>query len=410
MRSFSAPDTAGAALRLALAALLLGISATAIGRTFLFVVLPPLGRHLGFSDIQTGAVLSVAAILVIVVAPLWGAVTERIGRRPVLLLGFASVSLAPAAIGWVVAARLEGTVAALTALVLIGAIRFCQAALAGGLLPAAQAYMADVTPPERRVQGMGMLGAAFGVGAIVGPALAWRLGGDQVVTAFVLIGVLAAGGFLSACYFLSEPVRPVPHLVRSAAIPFRQVWPFFFITFCSITTYGVVQQVTALRLQDTLGLSFQEAITRAGSALMLTSLMMVCVQALLVRGLRWPPERLLLLGAVGALLGMLGLAVASQYNAIVAAMVVFGGSLGLVFPGNLASLSVRTGEAAQGKTAGINAMGQGLGGATSPLLGATLHQLAPVAPYVVMSGFLVLVILLALLGSRLQRPDTGLEG
>jgi MFS family permease len=396
--------------RLATAALLLGLIGNAVGRTFVFVVLPPLGRQLGFTDLQTGSLLSATALLLIVVAPLWGFASERLGRRPVLLVGLAATSLAPAGLGWVVAARLDGTLAVLTALTLLGAIRLCQAALAGGLMPTAQAYMADITPPERRVQGMGLLGASFGIGAILGPALAWRLGGNHAALAFALICALAACGFLGACAWLTEPTRPPAPLRNGAAIPLPQVWPFLLITLCGITAYGVVQQVTTLRLQDALGLSFQEAIAKAGSALTLTSLMMVCVQGLLVRGLHWRPERLLLLGASGALLSLLALAVAPHYAAMLVAMLVLGGSLGLFFPGNLAVLSLRTGIAAQGKIAGINAIGQGLGSAASPLLGAALHQLSPVAPFVAMSGVLALATLLALYGTRRCRPEAATEG
>lgn len=394
------------ARRPAVAALILGLTANAIIRVFLFVVLPPLGRQLGFTDIQTGMILSAAAFLLIIVAPFWGFATERLGRRPVLLVGFMAASLTPAGLGWVVSARLGGTITALTALILLGAIRLGHAAFAGGLLPAAQAYMADITPPERRVQGMGLLGASFGIGAIAGPAIAWWLGGDHVVAAFAFICALTSCGLLGAYTWILEPPRPVLTTVRSAAIPFRQIWPFLLITLCSIMTYGVLQQVMALRLQDTLHLSFQEAIAKASSALMLTSLMLVGAQALLVRGLSWPPERLLLLGAVGALFSMSALTVVSQYSWILVVMLLLGGSLGLLFPGNLALLSLRTEDTAQGKMAGINAIGQGLGGAASPLLGATLHQFSPVAPFMALSGLLALVTVLAIVGTRRCRPTT----
>lgn len=410
MHSSPVPVTISAVSRLATAALLLGLIGNAVGRTFVFVTLPPLGRQLGFTDLQTGTILSATALLLIVVAPLWGFASERLGRRPVLLVGLAATSLAPAGLGWVVAARLDGSIAVVTALTLLGAIRLCQAALAGGLMPTAQAYMADITLPTQRVQGMGLLGASYGIGAILGPALAWRLGGSHAALAFALVGVLAAGGFLGAWVWLTEPARPVLPLRSSAAIPFPQVWPFLLITCCGITAYGVVQQVTALRLQDTLGLSFQEAIAKAGSALMLTSVMMVCVQGLLVRGLPWRPERLLSLGALGALLSLLALTVASHYTVMLGAMLGLGGSLGLFFPGNLAVLSLRTGSAAQGKIAGINAIGQGLGSAVSPLLGAALHQLSPVAPFVATSALLALATLLVLYSTRLCQPQTATEG
>lgn len=57
--------------------------ANAAGQSFLFAVLPPLGRRLSFTDIQKGGILSASALLLMIAAPVWGYLTERIGRRPV---------------------------------------------------------------------------------------------------------------------------------------------------------------------------------------------------------------------------------------------------------------------------------------------------------------------------------------
>lgn len=80
---------------LASLALFLALMAKAAGQSFLVVVLPPLGRRLGFTDIQTGAILSVSALLLMIAAPTWGYLTERIGRRPVLVIALAGAMHAP---------------------------------------------------------------------------------------------------------------------------------------------------------------------------------------------------------------------------------------------------------------------------------------------------------------------------
>lgn len=157
---------------LASLALFLALMAKAAGQSFLVVVLPPLGRRLGFTDIQTGAILSVSALLLMIAAPTWGYLTERIGRCPVLVIALAGAMHAPLAFGFIVGCRLDATMSAALALGLFLAARSAQTLLSAGLLPASQAYVADITAPEARAGGMGIHGAAYGFSAIIGSALA----------------------------------------------------------------------------------------------------------------------------------------------------------------------------------------------------------------------------------------------
>jgi MFS transporter, DHA1 family, tetracycline resistance protein len=381
-------------------ALFLAVAANATGQSFLLVILPPLGRQLGFPDIQTGLVLSISAVLLLVSAPAWGYVSERIGRRPVLLIALTGAVLAPAAFSAVVGAHMEGAVAATMALVLFFAVRCGQVIVSGGLMPVAQAYMADVTTPERRASGMGLLGAAYGLGVIAGAAVAWRLGGGHAVLAFALLAVLAGLGFLSVLLFVSEPSRRERQETSAAIhLPIGEIWPFLAITLVAVSTSSILQQVTALRLQDALQVPPDESIAKAGAALMATALVMIAVQGAVVRFLTWRPQRLLCTGALLAAFAMLLGSLARSYAEISGALVLFGAALGLMLPGNLASLSLRAGRDAQGKAAGINALGQGLGMAIGPVAGASLHQIAPEAPFAVATLLLALAFGLAVVAS-----------
>ena len=382
-------------------ALFLALVANAAGQSFLFVILPPLGRQLGFSDIQTGLILSVSALLLIVSAPAWGYLSERIGRRPVLLIALAGAALAPAAFSVIIGVRMEGTVAATMALVLFFAVRCGQVAISGGLMPVAQAYMADVTAPEQRASGMGLIGAAYGLGVIVGAAVAWRIGGSNAVLAFALVAVLASLGFASVLLLVSEPTRRERQETSSAiSLPIVEIWPFLAITLLAVTTSSILQQVTALRLQDALDMPPAESIAKAGAALLATAVAMIAVQGGVLRFLTWKPKRLLRTGALLAALAMLLGSFARGYAEIFGALVLFGAALGLMLPGNLASLSLRAGRDAQGKVAGVNAIGQGLGMVIGPVAGASLHQVAPQAPFAVATILLAVAFCLAVVASR----------
>ncbi|WP_085315925.1 TCR/Tet family MFS transporter [Derxia lacustris] len=142
-------------------------------------------------------------------SPLLGALSDRFGRRPLLLLGVAGLgadflltALAPS-LAWLVAARLIG--GALSANVAV-----------------AQAYIADITPPQDRARRFGMLGAAFGIGFIVGPVIGGLLGdGDPRLPFFVAAG-LAGVNWLYGLLVLPESLPPE----RRHAVDWRRANPF----------------------------------------------------------------------------------------------------------------------------------------------------------------------------------------
>lgn len=389
-------------------ALFLALMANAAGQSFLVVVLPPLGRRLGFTDIQTGTILSASALLLMIAAPTWGYLTERVGRRPVLMTALAGAMLAPLAFGFIVGRRLDGSMSSALALGLFFAARSAQTLLSAGLLPASQAYVADITAPEARAGGMGILGAAYGLGAIIGSALAWRIGGRDAALAFLLVSGLAGLALASVILLAPEPRRGNPEAASLAAdLNLSRIWPFFAITLVSISAYNIVQQVVALRLQDAFGFTSDDSIAKAGLALMATALAMIVVQGAVLRVLALRPVTLLGAGALLAAMALLFAAFARDYAELFGALVLLGVALGLMLPGNLASLSLRTGPSAQGKAAGLNVIGQGLGLAIGPLTGAALHQVSPQLPFLAAAILLMIAFALAVGASRTRDFPVG---
>ena len=391
--------------------LISGLTASALAHAFLFIMLPSLGRELGLSDIEAGAVLSVAAFLQMLVTPVWGHMSERWGRRPVLLLGFATAAVFPAVfagIVWLRAADLMGPALFFYALL---AARAGQALLGGGTMPAAQALIADVTNTAGRAGGMGMLGASFGLGTILAGALTWRLGGQHPVLTMLLIASLAFAALLATVWKLPEtrPVDRPADVVRDgkAGDVLKRIWPCLLVTLLGLSVYSLLQQVTALRLQDAFGLTQEASLARAGMTMMLTMAAMVVTQGLVVRKLRWLPARLLVAGAGVALLGIAAATLADTIAWFVAATVVLGIGLGLMLPGNLASLSFRAGPAHQGRAAGFNGLVQGLALGIGPMAGATLHQLSATAPYLFATALIVAALLVVLLRLATARNAAG---
>lgn len=363
------------------AALFLALMANVASQIFLMTILPPLGRRLGFTDLQSGAILSVSALILIVSAPIWGYVSERAGRRPVLLIALAGSVLGPALYGLIVGARLEGTLGAMAALALLFAARAAQSSVTGGLQPTSQAYVADITPAGERMVGMGLIGAAYGLGAIAGAGFVWWLG-DRPALAFGLIAGLVGLSWVNMFLSLAEPPRVAEPRSAEAPLVLSRIWPCLVVTMVGFAAYGIVQQVVGLRLTDSLGFTVDEAITGAGAVLVVTAFAMVVMQGLILRIVTLRAERLVPIGAALAAAAMFLCSLAQSYEQILAISLVFGLALGLILPGNLAVLSLCSDAGAQGKTAGVNMIAQGLGLALGPIVGAGLHQISPQVPYV----------------------------
>ena len=159
-----------------------------VGFGLIIPLLPFYAERFGASPQLVTLLLAIFSLMSMLAAPLWGRLSDRIGRRPVLMASMAAAALAYLWLGF--AGELW---------MLFAARAF--AGICAGNIAAAQAYIADVTPPEKRARGMGMIGAAFGLGFIIGPALGGIVAGNELATADLKTpGLIAAG--LSAAAFL----------------------------------------------------------------------------------------------------------------------------------------------------------------------------------------------------------------
>jgi len=365
-----------------------------LGLSVLFPILAPLGRELGLSELQVGSLSASYALMQVLVSPSWGRLSERIGRKRVLLtgvLGFGVSFLAFALLAdW--GGRAHWPTPVLFAALL--AARLLGGTFSSATLPTAQAYMADLTGRSDRTAGMAMIGAAFGLGVIFGPLIGAAFSLVSLLAAVYFSASVAFLNFAFVWFFLPESKRTValspPKTTSHVA---RLVWPLLAVGFTLSLASVAMEQTISFYYQDRLQLSNHATPRTVGMALGVYGLVAVFTQGFLVRRYKWSPLRLMTIGMPVALLGYVLLVFAHRFGMLTLALAAQAFGQSLAVPGVTAGMSLGVSEDDQGVVAGLNSSALGFGRMLGPLAGTGLYEFRAEFPYLLSAALIVIVML-----------------
>jgi MFS transporter, DHA1 family, tetracycline resistance protein len=287
-----------------------------------FVLIVPLltfyADSFGATELQTGLLVSSYALMQMIGAPILGRLSDKYGRRPVFL-----ISIAGTFIGFVILGFANSLVWLFASRILSG--------LTAGNISVAQAYIADVTDEKNRARGMGMIGAAFGIGFILGPAI----GGTLSVFGFAVPAFVAAGlTFINlvAVYFwlpesLTEERRAELASQKKADVSFRAllaalqrplVGPLLWVRFGFAVAFNSFQTVFPLYVLYKFDLNAQQT----GYILAYLGIVLVIMQGGVIGPLseRFKESNLLVIFLTFALVGMIGWTVTPSVTLLLVAM------------------------------------------------------------------------------------------
>ncbi len=382
--------------------LLCAVAAFVAGQSLFLLVMPPLARSLGFTDLQAGLIVSLSALLLMISAPFWGHLSDRLGRGPVLSLAIGVSAIALAAIACVIHLRLSGMFSAGVALISISGFRGLQVLLAGGMFPAAQGYIADTTERSDRTRAMGLLGATTGLGGVAGAAVTFGVAPNHPATAFGIVALVLTCALVAVNKIDVPKVQHIksPENTENLGKAFNISWPYMAITMVSFAGYSILQQVTAIRMQDTLEFTVDVSIARSGAGFLCTAIVMVLTQIVLSRFLTLKPSTLLAAGALISIISVLINISAISYGIIFCSLLILGIGLGLMLPGNMAGLSLDNAPGTQGKAAGLNILAQGIGQTIGPVLASYSYGISRLQPFKISCFLFILALGVALYLSR----------
>jgi MFS family permease len=432
----------GASSRRALATVIGIVFIDLLGFGIVIPILPFYVRSFGVSDVYIGLLAAAYSLMQFLFAPLLGRLSDERGRRPVLMLSVLGNAVAWTFFG--LGAQFELAFGTAGGLGILFASRMLAGAM-GGNVATAQAYVADVTDPTDRAGALGLVGAAFGLGFVFGPAIGALFASDAVVgwaagtfpafvpaTRFSLPSFAAAGfsllAFVATYVTLSEPTRR-----RSAAVgrvgivgPFRDALadvdlrPLVVVFLVASVAFSGVQVVFVPFVADVFG--YDE--TQAGFLLTYVGILGVINQGFVVRKLsrRFADALLSLGGAVLLLVALATLPFSEPIGDLLpAAISLFGEGPGLVVllvvlailstgngllnVGIATQVSSAAGEDRQGSAFGVTQGAGSLGRTVGPPIMTALYVVAVPGPFVLGAALTVLVVVVLAAVARRGLPD-----
>lgn len=363
------------------ATIFLCVALSGLATSVILPILAPLIRELHLSESQGGWMVSIGSVAMALMAAFWGARSDRIGRKPVILIGFAGLFLAYVAYTSVVWFGLSGVLAGTSLFAALVAFR----AVVGGFLPAvpagAQALMADNTSVSERSSGMAIIGAASGVGLVIGPALGGILALQGLIWPLVLTTVLCLVAFLVSLLALPQ-APPRPQQTPDPVNPLDPVlWPWLaagLVTMCAIVT---VQISAGFYFQDQLGLSNEQTGPMLAIALTLVGVALFLTQVLQVKVFKLSSRVMILVGVPVWIAALLILLFTLSMPTYYLAYALMGVGAGLLMPGYMSGASLAVAPIHQGAVAGLTAAMQGIGAIVAPLGSTLLYEQNHVLPF-----------------------------
>lgn len=380
-------------------ALYLVMVSAGTGQTVVFAILPMLGRELALhemvfnfpllgwqfapKELAITAMSAMTALIFFLVTPFWGRKSDLIGRKPMILTGLVGYTCGTLLFNGVAYAGLTGALSGGMLYAMLVLTRAMHASVMSASMPAATAYMVDVTDAHNRTKGVSKLAAANQLGSMFGPALAIFVTISYLAPLFIQAGISFVIAVVVYRYLpdLSKAQgegRPVPDKLRYFDPRFRRYIAIGFIMYMML---GMVQQTLGFYFQDVIGLDGIAAAQYYSLAMVVSAASMLFSQLVIVQRFPLSPLQMLRLGLPLCMFGYFVLANATGMATLLAGMGLYGLGMGLAGPGYTVSATLAVRPQEQGALAGLVAACAGLGFVVGPLAGGALYAQNPTFPY-----------------------------
>jgi MFS family permease len=382
----------------------------AAGNTALQSVMPAIGREIGIADFWVAIAYTWSAVLWVWLAPYWAEKSDHHGRKALTLLGVGGFILSMGLCGLVLVAGLSGWIGGALTFVLFGIFRAIYGGLGCATPSATQAYLASKTRRAARTSALSALSSSFGLGTIVGPALAplfvlpfVGLPGPLFAFALIAIGVFvailvwlpddAAGpreGRGAAMSYPSLASMVTGASVKAATAPSRQprlswrdprIRDWIVAGVASGHAQAAALTCIGFFIIDQLSLQPRGSETSIAIVMMAGAAATLAAQWGLIPRLALGPRPLILWGSLIAAVGLAVTMVATDLYGLVLGFSITSIGFGFTRPGFTAGASLAVPLAEQGAVAGVITSANGISYVVAPSLGMALYAADPHLPF-----------------------------
>jgi MFS transporter, DHA1 family, multidrug resistance protein len=356
-----------------------------VGFGIIIPVMPFYAEELGASPTQLGLLMAVYSLMQLLFAPMWGRVSDRIGRKPVMMIGIIGLSFS------------FFLMAISSQLWMLFAARIIGGFLSSANMPTVMAYVADITSEEDRGKGMGIIGASVGLGFIFGPAIGGIFSDTSLSLPFYLASASSLLTFFLVLFILKESLNLGDgNSHNKEKTPFLQAFQgrvsilFILQLFVSLSLSGL-EATFAYFAYEKAGLGT----TQLGYIFMIMGFAGAIVQGGLVGRLtkKYGEGFVIQIGIVVSTIGFALILLVDSFLTAAIYLTVFGIGNGFIRP-SISALLTKQSSTGHGSTTGLLSSFDSLGRIIGPPLGGWLFSITIGLPYI--SGILLSLIALLL--------------
>jgi DHA1 family multidrug resistance protein-like MFS transporter len=357
-----------------------------LGYGIVIPILPFYIESMDAGGTELGLLTASYAVMRLIFGPIWGSLSDRLGRKPILLIGI---------FGYVVTMLWFGLA---TELWMLFAARILSGILSSATAPTTMAYIGDSTPEKERGGGMGLLGAAGGIGTIFGPVLGGFLAEASLSMPFFVAAGMALLSFVLTAILLPESLPAANRQKKEDkgklldlkgwwAALFSPIGSLLLLTFISTSGLMIFANVFGLYTLE----EFDFGPDDVGVMMMVLGLVSALTQGLLAGPVtkRWGDTLVIKVTLLGTAVGFILMLLADSYLTIMASTALFGFMTALQVPA-LTSLTSRRATIPQGIAMGLSNSFVSLGRIVGPIWGGTVLDIRAGLPY--LSGAAVMLL------------------
>jgi MFS family permease len=369
-----------------------GLFTVGLGQSFVFVLVPPLARDLGLSEVQTSTIFAISAVAWAMTSAGWGRASDRYGRRNIAILGLVGYAISMVALitPLFLVERNVLDVIYLFPLLILG--RLINGIIGSATRPASFAYVADTSSREERTLEFARMESSFLAGTVMGPLIGGVLFLVTKETPFYLFSALALIGSIGIFFNLEQhEIKPRDAEISEISYSSYNVWPFLFLAGLTSLCQASLLQSIGFFVTDTFG-SLDDLAILISVSFALISISAIVSQYLFTDLVALNNYKLLICGGLLMALSYYAMSYSDTIAIYYLTLIFNGFGVGMMRPATASSLSLNQLPENQGSAAGYLGSVMPIGHMMVPVIAMPIYAIQPNLLYVFSSGLCILII------------------